>query len=159
MKEEELKEAEITMLGLIRTKKGNYPFIIDNLNLAIKRENGMATLFIQGLDITSLKLSSDEMKDVLFCSDLTTDPTNDIAGMVVSLGYSVFRHKIKNAEIKCVNPLIMVSKDEDLSVHFTRPMRPIIETEEKDMFNKLADPIKDYVLKSIKQVGDINVKS
>lgn len=164
-KEEDKLDSERTMLGLIiavvKTPEGvrgnYYPFISENCNICIRKEDGIITLRIPAVDITKLSIPSEELKNINFIADHTNDPTHDLAGCIVSIGYWLFRHVLTKAEVVCLNPLTIIGKEENFNVHFTRPTRPLLESKEQLMYENLMPQIKKEILGSIKEIGQIGI--
>lgn len=154
-KKNELCIAEKSMMGLINFNgQKAIPFITANSNIASHKKDGKATIIV-GVDISSLKVPKKLWKKIIACFDYTNDPTNDIAGKVVGLGYWSMRHQIFKGELVSLNPLTFKCKIEDYKVRFTRPQRPLFESEEHLMFEKLKDPMKKYLLQNIKSIGEV----
>ena len=163
-KEEDKLDAEKTMLGLIIASvktpegiRGNYyPFITDNSNICVKKEDDIITLMIPTVDITKLNIPFEELENVNFIVDHSNDPTHDMAGCIISIGYSVLRHTLTHAKITCFNPLTLTGEEKNFIVNFTRPTRPLYETKEQLMYEELMPKIKKEILSSIVEVGNVN---
>lgn len=144
-------EAEETMLGLIITDNHFIPIITDNCNVSSYIDNGVCMVKI-GIDLTKITEQfnikiGDKINDA--CFDFTNDPTNNVAGGVVSLGYYVLRFEIRKGEVVSLNPLTFQCKEDDFKVLFTRPQRNLYESEEQILFEKMWPSIRDNTQKLI----------
>lgn len=151
-----LLEAERTMRVLIVTKKLGYPCVCPPQNISVKKENGKVLICLHSFSAEALNIPPENFDPVNFVTEFTNDPTNEIAGFSVSLGYPCFRISLKGGKIVNLNPFAIECQEKDLEVYFNRPMRGLEEPEEEILFNRIKDPMKEYIFSNIKEVGKIN---
>jgi hypothetical protein len=147
------------MMGFINfNDKIGIPFITAACNVQCIDIDGKCLIRV-GVDVSGLKKQFSIPKKLWnklsACIDFTNDPTNDVGGLCVSLGYWCQRHKILKGRLVSLNPLSFECKRKDYEVRFTRPMRPLYESDEQLMFEKIKNPLKDFVLSNIKSVGSV----
>ncbi len=161
-KEPALPDAERTMIGVIAEYKpdksvaNGVPFVTDNTNIRIKRSGTMLELAMAvDLRVLKEKISSLKTEFLKVRIDCTNDPTNDLAGTPHSLGYICIRHSLEKCKIVSLFPFTVRCLCKDHSESITRPQRPVSESDEQVMFEKLKVPLSEFVLGNIKKIGEV----
>ena len=102
-------EATKTCFVLFKNGSDNYSYKIPLPKKLQIQNTGESLNIIIPLDIPSDLLPKLRVNDY-FCLDITDDPETYFAGHEGSLGYYLFRLRLRNYKIKSTNPLILHTK-------------------------------------------------
>lgn len=141
------KQAELTMLMMVAIRKTDYVHILnvmcDNTNFStVARKDKFTFYFHKGITNPELQVGD----TVQVCLDYTNDPSPQMAGHCVSLGYYTLRPHIKKCTVMQTQPYFIAEGEvKDYEVKFTRPQRLLYCTQEDIIFSKIMPTIEKRV--------------